>query len=359
MTRAAARVNQERTGLLQHASPGHGASRATPADTCASRPWARKHVMVEHRSKKAGNLESTFPFRLTMNLRFNYRHLYYFWVVAKEGGMARAATRLDMAVQTVSTQVRELERSLGCTLLKPAGRGLALTPAGFAVMRQADRIFELGEQLPDVVRDAADSPVIRLAVGVSDALPKLVVRQLLQPIMLEPNLRLLCRDGKLEGLLGDLALHRLDVVIADRPGPPNPNLKLYSHALGSSGFAWYAPPVWLAIAKRGYPHSLSKVPILLPTAHAAIRTQLDQWFERHSIAPRVAGEFEDSALLKTFGAAGMGVFPAAESVHDELVAHFGVRRVGACEGVEEHFIAIGTEKKVQHPFVQRVLASRR
>jgi LysR family transcriptional regulator, transcriptional activator of nhaA len=294
-----------------------------------------------------------------MSLRFNYRHLYYFWVVAKEGGVARAAARLDMAVQTVSTQVRELERSLGCTLLKSAGRGLALTDAGVAVMHHADRIFELGEQLPTIVREATEVPAVRLAVGVSDALPKLVVLQLLQPIVRETYLRLLCHDGKLEGLLSDLALHRLDVVIADRAAPPNPNLKLYSHSLGSSDFAWYSPPSWYAIAKRGFPQSLAKVPILLPTPQAAIRTRLDEWFGRHSITPRVAGEFEDSALLKTFGASGMGVFPAAECVHDQLVARYAVRRVGACEAVEEQFFAIGTEKKVQHPCVQRLLATRR
>jgi LysR family transcriptional activator of nhaA len=168
-----------------------------------------------------------------------------------------------------------------------------------------------------------------------------------------------CHDGKLEDLLGDLALHRLDIVVADRAAPPNPNLRLYSHSLGSSEFAWYAPPSLYATARRGFPHSLGKVPILLPTTHAAIRTRLDQWFERHSITPRVAGEFEDSALLKTFGASGMGVFPAAECVHDELVARYEVKRVGPCEGVEEQFVAIGAEKKVQHPLVQRLLSSRR
>ncbi len=292
-----------------------------------------------------------------MSLTFSYRHLYYFWVVAKEGGIARAAGRLGMAVQTVSTQVRELERSLGYALLKPAGRGLVLTEAGQAAMRQADQIFQLGEQLPAAVRDAISSPAVRLAVGISDGLPKLAVRRLLLPVLDEPNLRLLCHEDEFSGLLGDLALHRLDVVLADRAAPPNPNLKVYSHALGSSAVAWYAPASLYAAARRGFPTSLAKVPVLLPTTHAAVRVRIDQWFERMGVRPRVVGEFEDSALLKTFGAGGMGVFPATELVHDELMARYDVKRLGPCDGVEQHFFAIGTEKKVLHPLVQRLLPS--
>jgi LysR family transcriptional regulator, transcriptional activator of nhaA len=292
-----------------------------------------------------------------MSQSVNYRHLYYFWVVAKEGGMSRAARHLGMAVQTVGTQVRELERSLGTTLLQPAGRGLVLTAAGRAALQQAEQIFQLGEALPEVVRAAVDRPTVRLLVGLSDGLPKLVVRQLMQPVMLEPQLRLLCHEGRFDALLAELALHRLDVVLADRPAPPGPALKLYSHLLLTSGVAWYAAPA-LKAAARGFPRSLADTPVLLPTAHAALRPLLDQWFEREGVRPLVVGEFEDSALLKTFGASGMGVFPAPEGVHDDLVSRYGVQRVGRCEGVDERFYAIGTEKKVLHPLVHRLVAQR-
>jgi LysR family transcriptional regulator, transcriptional activator of nhaA len=316
-------------------------------------------------SVKADNQETTvlknrnIELSMSMSMDFSYRHLYYFWVVAKEGGMSRAADRLGMAVQTVSTQVRELERSLGYALLKPAGRGIALTDAGVAVMQQAEKIFQLGEQLPAALRDAVGSPRVRLAVGISDGLPKLAVWHLMQPVMQEPNLKLICHEDEFEDLLGDLALHRLDVVLADRTAPPNPNLKLYSHPLASSTLAWYAPPALLEAARKGFPQSLSRVPVLLPTAHAAVRPRLDQWFERLSIRPNVVGEFEDSALLKTFGAAGMGVFPVAELVEAELITRYGVKRAGACEGVEEHFFAIGAQKKVLHPLVQKLLPAPR
>lgn len=310
-------------------------------------------------SKKAENGESTLLKNVNMYQDLNYRHLYYFWVVAKEGGMARAADRLGMAVQTVSTQVRELERSLGHTLLKPAGRGLRLTDAGVATMRQAEQIFQLGEQLPTAIQDAVGSPIVRLTVGISDGLPKLAVRRLMQPVMQTPNLRLLCHEDRFEDLLGDLALHRLDVVLADRAAPPNPNLKVYSHSLGSSALAWYACAPLHASAHRGFPASLATVPVLLPTTQSAVRARLDQWFERVGVKPNIVGEFEDSALLKTFGAAGMGVFPAAEWVHDELSARYQVTQVGPCDGVEEHFFAIAAQKKVLHPLVQRLLPTQR
>ncbi|MFM2252465.1 MAG: Transcriptional activator protein NhaR [Pseudomonadota bacterium] len=290
-----------------------------------------------------------------MSTSFNYKHLYYFWVVAKEGGMSRAADKLDMAVQTVSAQVRELERSLGYALLKPAGRGLVLTDAGQTALQLADQIFQIGENLPERVRESASAPSMRLAVGISDGLPKLVARRLLQPVISEPTLRLICHEGELDELLGDLALHRLDVVFSDRPAPANPNIKLYSHAMGQSPMAWYGTPALVGGAASHFPQCLASTPVLLPTAHTAVRARLDHWFEQQGVRPRIVGEFEDSALLNTFGASGMGIFPAAEWAEQDLLANYGVERLAPCEGVTEHFFAVGTEKKVQHPLVQRVL----
>lgn len=293
-----------------------------------------------------------------MSLSYSYRHLYYFWVVAKEGGLTRAAEKLSLSVQTVSTQVRELEQALGAGLLKPAGRGLALTEAGRAALDLADQIFSLGETLRERVREAVDVPTVRLAVGISDGLPKLVAQRLLAPILDTPQLRLLCHEDEFDDLLGDLALHRLDVVLADRPAPANPNLRVYSHSLGSSPIAWYAHPRWAEAAARNFPKSLADVPLLLPTSHAALRPRLDQWFTEQDLRVRVTGEFEDSALLATFGAEGLGVFPAAVAVDDALTTRHGVVRVGLCEDVEEFFYAVGTDKKISHPLVRRLLPQR-
>ena len=293
-----------------------------------------------------------------MSLTFNYRHLYYFWIVAKEGGMSHAAARLDMAVQTVSAQVRELERDLGCQLLKPAGRGLALTEAGVAALQQAEHIFQLGEALPELVRAATQVASVRLTVGIADGLPKLVVQRLLHPVLGTPDLRLVCHEGEMADLLADLAVHRLDVVLSDHPAPFNPHLRVHNHALGTSGMGWYAPQPWWAAARKGFPASLNKVPVLLPTTHSSVRGRLDQWLTQHALRPRVVGEFEDSALLETFGGSGLGVFPAALSVQDDLLHRHHVRLLGACDGVEEHYCAISTERKVEHPVVRQLLAQR-
>lgn len=285
----------------------------------------------------------------------NYRHLYYFWVAAKEGGIARAAERLEMAVQTVSTQVRELERNLGAALLKPAGRGLELTEAGAAAFRLAEQIFQLGEQLPTTVREAATAQGRRLAVGIADSLPKLAVRHLLQPAADTPGLRLLCHEGEFDDLLADLALHRLDLVLADRPAPPNPNLKLFSHPMGSASIAWYAPAALLGETTPEFPACLAALPLLLPTSHSAVRARLDDWLARLALRPRVVGEFEDSALLATFGESGFGAFPAPEWSADELTGRRGVVLLGRCPEVVEHFYGISAERRVEHPVVQRLL----
>lgn len=292
-----------------------------------------------------------------MKPAFNYHHLHYFWVVAKEGSMARAADRLGVAVQTVSAQVRALERDLGCALLKPAGRGLALTEAGHEALRQADPIFQAGEALPSAVREASTARGMRLVVGISDAVPKLVVQRILRPVLAEPGLRLVCHEGEFAELLGELALHRLDVVLADRPAPQNRNLRVYAHPLGVSSLAWYGTPEIAARARRGFPASLERVPLLLPTAHSAVRERLDAWMEARALRATVAGEFEDSALMKAFGAEGLGAFPAPVWIEPDLVSRYGVRRIGPCEGVEERFHAIDTAKKVAHPLVQRIVSA--
>ncbi len=290
-----------------------------------------------------------------MSQSFNYRHLFYFWVVAKEGGIARAAERLDMAVQTISAQVRDLEKALGVTLLRTEGRNLVLTDAGVAALHEADHIFALGELLPMRVREAATGQTLRLNLGISDGIAKLAVHRLLTPVLDEPHLRLLCHEGEFQPLLGELALHKLDAVLADRAAPPNPALRTTSQLLGTSAIAWYAPPLWAEAAANNFPHSLAVVPVLLPTDHAAMRARIDHWLERERIRPRIAGEFEDSALLSTFAATGMGVMPAPVSLGEHLAQTHGLVQVGTTPDVQEQFHLIYSARKVMHPLLTRLL----
>lgn len=269
--------------------------------------------------------------------------------------MTKAANRLNIAVQTVSTQVHELEKDLGHLLFKPAGRGLTLTDAGFSAMKLADQIFQIGEKLPSIVSGSAATPRNRLALGVADGLPKLVSKELLDGVIHEQQIQLICHEGEFDDLLADLALHRLDLVFADRPAPINKNMSLYSQELGHSPISWLASAELLAEARQNFPYSLASIPVIMPTYHSTVRFKLDLWFEKLGITPNIVGEFEDNALMVTFGSSGFGVFPAASILIAELEHHYQVQPVGACEDIYEYFYAIRSEKRIQHPLVQSIL----
>ena len=286
----------------------------------------------------------------------NYRHLHYFWVVTKEGGFARAAERLDMAVQTISAQVRDLEKSLGHQLLKPSGRGVALTEAGQAAFARAEEIFQLGQGIPEAVREAASAQVVRLAVGLSDGISKLAAHALLEPVLTTPNLRLVCHEGEFEQLLSELSLHHLDVVLAGQAAPRNPNLRLSSERLVDSPVEWYGPAALVGRTERSrFPQSLADQPVLLPTGHSALRSTLDHWFDAQGVRPRIVGEFEDSALLAVFSARGLGVFPVTRLGAGDVGLMRGLRLLGRSEQVKEEIHAIRSRRGQHHPLVRRIV----
>jgi LysR family transcriptional activator of nhaA len=286
----------------------------------------------------------------------NYRHLHYFWVVTKEGGFARAADRLDMAVQTISAQVRELEKALGHQLLKPAGRGLTLTEAGQAAFARAEEIFQIGQVIPDEVREAASGKVARLAVGLSDGISKLAAHALLAPVLSTPHLRLVCHEGEVEQLLAELALHHLDLVLTCQPAPRNPNLRLSSDRLVESPVEWFGAAKLIGKTERDrFPDCLNELPVLLPTGHSALRSTLDRWFDARGLRPHVVGEFEDSALLAVFAARGLGVFPVSRLGADDIGLMRGLRLLGRCEEVKEEVHAIRSRRGQHHPLVRQIL----
>lgn len=290
----------------------------------------------------------------------NYRHLYYFWIVVKEGGFARAAERLDMAVQTISAQVRELEKSIGRQLLKPAGRGVTMTEAGETAFNRAEQIFQLGEALLDEMREAGGEGMARLAVGLSDGISKLAAHALLAPVLGTPSLRLLCHEGEHAELMSELALHRLDLVLACQPAPHNADLRVLSQRLAGSPVDWYGPAeIVRKSARAGFPQCLADVPVLLPTRHAALRARLDRWFDGQGIRPRIVGEFEDSALMAVFAARGLGVFPLAELGAEDLSLLRGLRWLGRADGVIEEIHAIRSRRGQHHGLASQVVAGAR
>ena len=291
-----------------------------------------------------------------MRVSLNFRHLHYFWVVAKEGSVTRAAERLGLAIQTVSAQLSLLEQSVGKALFKPQGRRLVLTEAGQTALRYADQIFLLGEQLQEALADIDTDPVMRLTVGISDSLPKLIASRLLDAALALPQrVRLICYEEQFESLLGKLSVHKLDVMLTDRPVPPGSSLRVFSHLLGETQISLFALPALAERYRDNFPKSLNAAPLLLPTRNNAVRGRIDNWLEMQEVHPDLIGEFDDNALLLTFGRAGRGLFPAPSVLAKDVQEQFGALEVGAMPPVREQIYAISNERKIQHPAIEAIL----
>ena len=285
----------------------------------------------------------------------NYHHLRYFWVVAREGSVTRAARRLGVAMQTISAQIAHLEQALGKALLAPQGRRLVPTEAGRLALAYADQIFQLGERMDAALRETDATNTLRLAVGISDALPKLIAYRLMEAVFhLPQQVRLVCREGEFDTLLAELALHRLDVVLTDRQAPHGGNLKVFSHPLGDYEITLFGAPGLARRYRAGFPGNLNGAPMLLPTRGNALRGQIERWLETIDVTPLVVGEFEDSALLTTFGRAGLGLFPAPSVLGEDIAAQLGAEPVGVLDEVREQYYAISNERRIRHPAVEAI-----
>jgi LysR family transcriptional activator of nhaA len=284
--------------------------------------------------------------------RPNYHHLLYFWTVAREGSLVSAGRVLRLSHSTLSAQIHALEDHLGEKLFVRTGRRLVLTEMGHVVRRYADEIFFLGREMVEAVRGRASGQPLRLSVGIVDAVPKLVVRRLLQPVLRLPEpVRLVCHEDAFEKLLSDLALHTVDIVISDSPVPPGSSVRAFTHLLGETGVSFFGTAPLVASLRRGFPRSLDGAPVLLPLENLTLRRSLNEWFDRHDVKPRVVAEFEDSALLKVFGADGRGIFPAPTVIEADVRRQYGVRVVGRADEVRERFYAISAERRLRNPAI--------
>lgn len=291
-------------------------------------------------------------------MTLNYKHLHYFWVVAQEGSITRAAERLGVAVQTISGQLSLLERQLGKALFNSQGRGIVLSEAGRLALGYADQIFQIGEALVDAVQSCDREAMLRLRVGISDGIPKLLAYKLLSSVTQMPDdVRLICDEGEFESLLADLALHRLDVVLTDRAAPVSGNLKVFSTRLGDFENGLFATQELAERHGGNFPKSLDGAPLLLPTRHNALRGRIDRWLESNEIRPKIVGEFEDSALLNTFGRGGLGIFPAPLVLANQIALQLEAQPLGSMSGVSEQIYAISNERRIRHPAIEVLCAA--
>ena len=291
----------------------------------------------------------------------NYKHLLYFMQVAKTGGVLRASEQLHMSPQTISGQIQLLEEALGNALFAKSGRGLVLTEFGRLVLGYAEEIFSVGAELKDAVRQyPKNRQTLEFRIGVADVVPKSIAYRLIEPARQLPEpVRIVCREWKLDSLLAELALHRLDLVISDDPIPPAVSVKAFNHRLGASGVSFFAAPALLEHCAGAFPQCLDGAPMLMPAEDSALGRRLRTWFQQRSLHPQVVGEFDDSALAKEFGRRGAGIFVGPSVLTQEIEKQCGVKALGATTEVTEEFFAISVERRVTHPCVVAITQSAR
>ncbi len=282
----------------------------------------------------------------------NYHHLLYFWTVATEGSIVRASEVLHLSPSTISVQIKELEESLGEKLFERQGRQLVLTESGRVASTYAGEIFTLGREMVDTLQSGLSQRPMRLAVGISDVLPKLIVHRLLEPIFaLEDPVHLICEEGEVEELLGMLSIHELDVVLTEAPMAPNVPIQAFNHLLGQSEVALYGTPELVEQYGGNFPESFSGAPFMMPTSKTVLRRALAAWFDRTGTRVHEVAEIDDRALMMVFGMKGVGFFAAPTAMEEELRQRFRVEKVGVLDGVKERFYAVTLERRIRHPLV--------
>lgn len=285
----------------------------------------------------------------------NFHHLRYFWTVAKEGSLARAAAKLHVSQPSISEQIRQLELAVGEKLFRREGRNNKLTDTGQLVFGYAEEIFALGRELLTVVKQNPTAKALRLYVGVADSFPKLVTNEILRPVFQLPQpVHVVCREGKMEDLLAQLAAHRLDIVFADEPSPSSLKIRTFTHLLGESGVTFCAAPGLARALKKKFPRSLHDSPAFLPTENTSLRRALEQWFRQEKIQPQVLGEFEDLALMKEMAAEGRAFIALPSVVAREATARYHFQPIGIAGKCSAKFYAISAERKISHPAVKLI-----
>jgi LysR family transcriptional activator of nhaA len=286
----------------------------------------------------------------------NFKHLHYFWAAAKAGGIVRAGQQLHITPQTLSAQIKLLEDSLGCRLLQKSGRGVELTPEGRTALSYADQIFSLGAELESAVSSKGPAGrSLNFRVGIADSVPKAIAYRLLEPALGVPDqVRLICHEGNFRDLLGQLAVHRLDLVVADEPMSKQTSVKAFNHTLGTTAMSFFAAPSLKNALKGAFPGCLDGAPMLVQGSSTAMRQRLDLWLAEHHLRPRLIGEFDDAALLKAFGGEGRGVFMSPSVLEEETCAQYGVRVLGRAPELIEEFFGVSPERRITHPCVAAI-----
>jgi LysR family transcriptional activator of nhaA len=309
--------------------------------------------------RKISISESILRFILSIGIPtmdwLNFHHLRYFWIVAKEGNLARAAARLRVSQPSISGQIRELEAAMGERLFRREGRRNVLTETGRMVLRYADEIFSLGGEMMNALHERPTESALRVRIGLTDSFPKLVGNAILQPLFtLERAVQVICREGKPEDLIAQLAAHRLDLVLADEPPSSSVNIRVFDHRLGETGCLFCAAGKLAAKLERGFPASLGGAPALLPAENAPLRRAAETWLRDRGVKPRVVAEFEDPALMKVMAAESRGFIILPAAISTVALRRYGLRIFGRADDCRISFHALTAERRIEHPAVSAI-----
>lgn len=286
----------------------------------------------------------------------NYHHLYYFWVIANEGGVAPAARRLRLTHSTLSAQLRTLEASFGAPLFERRGKRLILTPFGVDAVSYAADIFRLGRELGDVARGRVHPGRDALRVGAVANLPKTLLYRLLEPALVrDVQGAVHVRQASASALVEELVAGRIHLVLTDEVPPPVPGVTIHSHPLGETEILLYATRDLAARHRARFPASLRAAPMVLPPPSSSLRRRLDAWFAERDIVPSLRAEIEDAGLLRVFGGAGRGIFPVRAALRTEVESLHDVEMVGRCAGVRERYFVLSLERRIRHDAVAAVV----
>ncbi|OUR88488.1 LysR family transcriptional regulator [Gammaproteobacteria bacterium 42_54_T18] len=286
----------------------------------------------------------------------NYNHLYYFYVVAKEGSIVKASGTLNLTPQTISGQISNFEDQIGILLFDRKGRKLHLSEFGQLILSYAEEIFQIGDELKNVITTQQPNQYLTFTVGITDVIPKTLAYQLLKPALdMDDPIRLICNEGDQESLLAELAVNKLDLILTDQPLQPGNNVKAYNHQLAESGLTFFASSSLTEKIKKDFPLCLSEKPFLMQSKKSVIHQRLSSWFHTHNIAPIIVAEFDDSALMKSFGQSGYGIFAGPTLIEKHIVSQYNVTVIGRTDELKEQYYAISPERRLKHPAIIEIV----
>ncbi|MBI2605892.1 MAG: LysR family transcriptional regulator [Deltaproteobacteria bacterium] len=284
----------------------------------------------------------------------NYHHLYYFRVIASEGGVAKAAEKLRLGQPTLSTQLKQLEEMVGKPLFERRNRKMILTEAGKAALDYANEIFRLGDEMLEVLQDKLVANATHLQIGALDSVPKSIILSLVKEALQIGPCTVSILEGKGDELFRELYAHRIDLILANYPPPALEQKQVISKSVAKLPVYVFGAPRFQPL-RRSFPRSLNGKPFVLPTAHSKLRHDLNHYFKLQKIHITPIAETQDTGLQKLLAKNGIGLAPFSEVATKDFVKPGSLQRIGRLNGVYEEIWLVSAQRKLENPIAANLM----